>query len=250
MKKLSAIIIAKNEEGIIADCIDSLLFCDEIIVIDGESEDRTKEIAKKMGALVYTHTFEDFAITRNFGLHKATSEWVFYVDADERVSPALQDNIKHHVLNRKYGDKISAYKVKRKNFYLGNHEWPYIESMERIFKREALKGWYGVLHETPKIEGNLDLLEGFLLHYTHRDLTGMLAKTIAWSSTEAKLRHNAHHPKMTWWRFPRVMIPAFYNSYITQKGYKVGIVGIVESMYQAFSMFITYTKLWELQKKR
>ena len=70
-----------------------------------------------------------------------------------------------------------------------------------------------------------------------------------WSTIEAELRFKARHPKMTWWRFPRVMFTAFYDSYIKQKGYKVGAVGIMESMYQAFSIFITYAKLWELQNK-
>ena len=77
----------------------------------------------------------------------------------------------------------------------------------------------------------------------------MVNKTLEWSTIEAKLRFKSNHPKMTWWRFPRVMIPAIFNSYVKQKGYKAGTVGIVESFYQAFSMFITYAKLWEMQVK-
>jgi len=80
----------------------------------------------------------------------------------------------------------------------------------------------------------------------------MLEKTISWSEVEAQLRYDSSHPKMTWWRFPRVMFRAFADSYIRQKGWKAGTAGVVESMYQSFSMFITYARLWEMQqgKKR
>ena len=247
MMSLSAVIIAKNEEEMITDCLDHLKFCDEVIVIDGKSEDRTVDIAKKMGAKVYQQPFTDFATARNFGLEKANGEWILYIDADERVGNDLRENM---VRTIKEGIKeISAYKVQRKNYYFGNHQWPYIETLERLFKKEKLKGWYGVLHESPKVDGRIDVLGGFLMHYTHRDLHSMLEKTIVWSTTEAKLRYDASHPKMTWWRFPRVMISSFFQSYIIDKGYKAGTAGLVESIYQSFSMFVTYAKLWEKQQE-
>ena len=249
MKKISAIIIAKNEEGMIADCLDSVAFCDEIIVIDGESKDRTKDIAEKMGARVFIEPFKDFATARNTGLAKAGGEWVFYIDADERISPALQNSIKHYISRKEGENEIASCSVKRKNFYFGKHEWPYIEIMERLFKRNRFKGWYGKLHETPRIEGKTTILDGFLHHYTHRDLTSMLTKTIVWSTVEARLRFDADHPQMKWWRFPRVMIGIFYQSYISQKSYTMGTVGLLESMYQSFSIFCTYAKLWEMQQK-
>ncbi|HSX40599.1 MAG TPA: glycosyltransferase family 2 protein [Candidatus Saccharimonadales bacterium] len=246
--KLSAVIIARNEEDMIADAIDSLSFADEVVVIDNASTDRTKDVAKMMSAKVFSANSADFSRLRNEGREKAKGEWILYIDADERVSPALQNSIKNKVLSSKY-DGVSAFRVQRKNFYFGNHEWPYIEHLERLFKKEKLKGWKGALHESPEIEGEVGVLEGFLLHYTHRDLAGMVKKTIEWSKTEAMLRYKAGHPKMTWWRFPRVMTTAFFNSYVRQKGYKAGTVGLIESMYQSFSMFITYARLWEMQKE-
>lgn len=248
MLKLSSVILAKDEENMIADCIASLSFSDEIVLIDGGSKDRTVEIAKKMGATVIIEPFSDFATARNFGLHHARGEWILYVDADERVGEELRESIEKELV--KDDKTIGAYIVKRKNFYLGNHEWPHIEKMERLFRKEYLKKWYGVLHETPEFEGKKETLKGFLLHYTHRDLSSMVSKTVIWSTTEAKLRFEAHHPKIVWWRFPRVMISAFWQSYITQKGYRVGLVGLIESIYQAFSIFITYAKLWEMQQMK
>lgn len=245
MIKISGVVITKNAENLIADCLDSLSFCDEIVIIDNKSEDRTKEIAEKMRAKVYEYSSDNFSEMRNFGLKKASGEWLLYVDADERITPELAMNIKTSVND----DKFSAFRIKRKNFYFGNHEWPYIEYLERLFKKEKLEGWQGKLHESPKVRGSIGTLEGYLLHYTHRNLTSMVNKTIEWSKIEAELRFNSGHPKMTWWRFPRVMSTAFWDSYVRQGGWKVGTVGLIESIYQAFSIFVTYARLWEMQIK-
>ncbi len=256
---ISVIVITKDEEVMIADCLDSVSFCDEIIVVDNGSEDRTVDVAKRMGATVFSFKSNDFSKMRNYGLSKAKGTWILYVDADERVTELLRDNIKYQISSiRQAQDKniknrnIAAFKIQRKNFYLGSeekNEWPYIERLERLFKKESLMRWKGELHETPLIEGEMGQLNGFLLHYTHRDLTSMLEKTIKWSQIEAELRFKAGHPKMTWWRFPRVMLTTFFTYYCRQRGWKKGTVGLVESIYQSFSMFITYARLWEMQNK-
>lgn len=248
MMKISAVIIAKNEEEMIADCIDSVGFCDEIIIIDSHSVDRTVEIAERMHAKVYQSESDSFADRRMLGMQKAKGNWILYIDADERLDETLVSSIKNLVLNMQE-EKYAAFRIKRKNYYLGNHEWPTVESLERLFKKRDLKGWRGELHESPEVDGEIGDIEGYLKHYTHRNLTSMLNKTIIWSGVEAKLRYDAHHPPVVWWRIPRVMLTAFYDSYIKQKGYSIGVVGLIESIYQAFSMFITYARLWEMQNQ-
>jgi glycosyltransferase involved in cell wall biosynthesis len=248
MIKISVIILTKNAEELIADCIDSVSFCDEVIIIDDNSTDRTPDLAKHMGAHVFMDTEKSFAEKRNFGLKKAKGKWVLYIDSDERVSPELRKSIEDIIKQER--SSTSAYRIKRKNFYLGHNEWPYIEKLERLFKKTKLTEWYGDLHETAKVDGTIEEIEeGFILHYTHRDLTSMVEKTNKWSDVEANLRLKTNHPKMSSWRFFRVMITAFYGSYIKQEGWRAGTVGLVESLYQSFSMFITYAKLWELQQK-
>lgn len=247
MSKISAVILTKDSEELILDCLESVKFCDEIIVVDAGSNDKTIELAQKKGAKVLSSEPNDYANSRNLGLKNASSEWILYIDTDERVTNELRDDIKSQISDLK--SNFAAYRLKRKNFYFGNHEWPYIEKLERLFKKENLKGWYGKIHESPKVEGKIGSLEGYLLHFTHRDLSSMVEKTIEWSKIEAELRFKANHPKMSWWRFPRVMTTAFLNSYIKQKGYKAGAVGLMESMYQSFSIFVTYARLWELQRK-
>lgn len=249
MNKVSVLILTKNEEEKIEECLESVRqLADEIIVVDAESSDKTVEIGKSLGAKVFTHPFVDFARQRNFALTKAVGDWAFYLDADERVTPELVSSIKYQVSSNKK-DEVSAYKIRRKNYYFGKHEWPYIERLERFFRKDHLKGWQGELHESPVVEGKIGELDGFLLHYTHRDLSSMIRKTLEWSKVEAELRFKAGHPPMTWWRFPRVMIGEFLNYYVRQRGFKAGTMGLIESLYQAFSIFITYARLWEMQKR-
>jgi len=247
MNTLTGIVITKNEEHLIKDCLRSLTFCDEVVVVDNESSDQTVAISKKVGAHVYLYKSSDFADARNYALKKITSKWILYIDADERASDTLRDSIQHVVNNS--DSSYSAYRVKRQNFYLGNHKWPKIELLERLFQRSKLEKWYGKLHESPKVEGEIGTLDGFLLHYTHRNLSEMVEKTLEWSKIEAELRFEQNHPPVVWWRFPRVMVSAFWDSYVSQSGWKVGTVGVIESVYQAFSAFITYARLWEMQKK-
>lgn len=247
MQTITAIIIAKNEEEMIADCLRSVSFCDEIIVIDGGSRDNTAEVAKKYGARVVNFSTDDFSKARNFGLKHAKSDWLLYIDADERVSRELMVHIKAKI---SHSQGYSAYKIKRKNFYFYHYEWPQIERLERLFQKRMLKKWYGRLHESAVIEGKIGEIDGYLVHFTHRDLSQMLKKTLVWSTTEAELRVAAAHPEMTWWRFPRVMLSAFYSSFIQQKGWRVGAIGLIESMFQAYSAFVTYAKLWEMQKSK
>jgi len=248
MSKISAVVIARNSEDLILDCLNSLSFCDEIIVVDAGSKDKTIELAEKKGAKVLHFEPNDYAGSRNMGLKSANCDWILYVDTDERVSDELKSNIKNQI--SKTDNEYGVFKLKRKNFYFGNHEWPYIEKLERLFKKNSLKGWYGKIHESPSFEGKVKTLDGYLLHYTHRNLSSMVDKTLEWSKIEAELHFKSGHPPMTWWRFPRVMITAFLDSYIRQKGFKAGAVGLLESMYQSFSIFVTYARLWELQNKQ
>lgn len=243
---LTAIVIAKNEEKNIKDCINSILFTDEIVIIDSESTDETVELAKKCSdkVKVFTHKFKDFSTLRNFAQTKASGKWILFIDADERVSDELQTNI----LTAIEKSEFYAFKLQRRNFYFGNYEWPTIEKLERLFLKEKLKGWYGLLHESPKFDGELGELDGLLDHYTHRNLAQMVKKTNKWSEIEAELLFSANHPKMVYWRFLRILLTKFWDSFVKQRGYELGTVGFIESMYQAFSYFIVYAKLWEKQK--
>ena len=243
--EVSVIIIARDEEERIRECIENLSFCKEIILVNNDSQDKTPQIAESLGAKVVNFKSSNFSELRNLGLKQASYKWILYIDADEKADETLKKEI-GRAINL---DEFNSYSIKRKNFYLGSNEWPYAEKIQRLFKKDKLGGWFGQLHESPSVEGKAGELQGFLLHKTHRSLEEMVDKTNEWSETEAFLRYKNNHPKMSWWRFPRVMITAFLSSYIAQGGYKAKGVGLIESIYQAFSAFVTYAKLWELQKK-
>ncbi len=243
MNNITAVIITKNEEGMIRDCIESINFVDQILVIDSQSSDKTRQISKNLGAKVVIHPFIDFSESRNFALKQVKTVWVMFIDADERVSKELKNEIIKAVTDKEY----SAYSYLRKNYYLGK-EWPYKETVTKLIQKDKLTGFTGVLHESPQISGGVKKLSGDLLHYTHRSLEEMIEKTIVWSEFEAKLRFASNHPIVTWWRLIRVFLTGFYSYYFKQQGFKAGSTGLIESIYQGFSMFITYTRLWELQK--
>lgn len=245
MNNLSCIILAKNEQELIGKCIDSLKQLEplEILVIDDGSTDETVHIASSKKARVIIHKKNNFAEARNFAKAEARGDWLFYIDADEQVSEDLITQIKKEFETEPLWNSGQIVRV---NYYLGK-KWPVTEKVMRLFRKSKLKEWYGELHESPNATGALHDFSGFIYHFTHRTLSEMVDNTIVWSEIEAKLRLDAKHPRVVWWRFPRVMIPVFFDYYIKQGGWKVGAVGLIESMYQAFSIFITYARLWEMQ---
>lgn len=244
---ITAILIAKNEQEGIIDCLKQLNWTDEQLVIDNNSNDKTAELASKQGAKVIQIKGNDFSLLRNTAATSASYEWLLYIDVDEKVTKALRDEIIYITRQVLVDTNPRAYVIKRTNYYLGR-KWPTEDGMIRLIYKPSLVKWYGTLHETAQIHGEVGELKERLLHYTHQSLEQMVAKTNEWSAIEASLRFNNHHPKVVPWRLIRVMFTGFWNSYITQQGFKAGSVGFIESIYQGFSMFITYSKLWEMQQ--
>lgn len=244
---LSIVILTKNEAETIGDCLDSLVDLNpsETLVIDDGSTDSTVKNAREKSARVFEYHKKDFADARNYASKEVKGDWILYVDADERVSKELATEIKHKLSK----SAAAAYTVPRVNYYLGK-KWPYVEKIIRLIKKSALQRWEGEVHESPVIHGATVALTQPLYHYTHRNLKEMVENTLVWSEIEAKLRYNSGHPQISWWRIPRVMLLAFWDYYISQGGWKVGTVGLIESIYQAFSIFITYARLWEMQQNK
>lgn len=245
--KISSIILTKNDEHLLEKCMNRLRWSDEIVVVDNDSSDNSKEIARKNGAKVVSIKDQDFSALRNEGAKVASHPWLLYIDTDEEVSEKLAQEIQDIVLHFNEKKDPHAYVLKRENYYLGE-KWPSEDGMIRLIYKPSLETWFGKLHETAKIMGQVSELKERLIHRTHRSLEEMVEKTNRWSETEAQLRFQGNHPRIVSWRLFRVMCTGFYDSYIKQKGYRAGTVGLIESMYQGFSMFITYAKLWEMQE--
>ena len=244
--KIDIIILTKNEEDVLEDAICSVKgWAENIFIIDDFSNDRTHEIAKKNHVQFFTNKFIDFSQQRNFGIKKVKSDWVMYLDADERLTDDFKKELEIKINENKY----SGFEIKRKTYYFG-HDWGFEDKVTRVFKLDKFKKWQGVVHESASLNGELGLIESPIEHFTHRNLSQMITKTNSWSDSEAKLRFDASHPKMQIWRFVRVMISEFFRSYIKEKGYRNGTYGLIESIYQSYSIFITYAKLWEMQNTK
>lgn len=247
---LSVIVIAKNEEKMIAPCLESIKqLADEIIVVDNGSSDKTIEIAKRYTDKIMSFEGQDFAALRNKAAEKVVGDWILYVDADERVLSSLKEEILELVQN---GDK-SAYAISRRNIIFGKevsygsykHDW-----VIRLLRKKDFDGWVGRVHEYPKFKGTLGFTKNSLLHLTHRGVDQMILKNLEWSNIDANLRLEAGHPKMEGWRFLRIFITELFYQGIIRKGFFNGTVGVMDSMIQVFSLFTTYVRLWEIQQPK
>lgn len=251
-KKISVIIIAKNEEKMIEDCLKSLVFpYEEVIVVDNGSTDQTVKLAVSLGARVVAGE-GSFSKLRNLGRDCAQGDWLFYLDADERISPDLQKWLENFVNQEEMKEEINGFKIKRNNNFLGrwmkNGGWNN-EYLLRLMKKENLKGWMGDLHETAEIGGKVTKIDCSLWHYSHRDLTAMVDKTNLWSVIEAKNRLTVNHPKMTVPRFIKLALWELGDQIFCQHSLLDGDVGLIETVFQTYSLLITYFKLWEMQNQ-
>lgn len=246
--KISAVIIAKNEQEAISDALESLDWVDEIILVDTGSNDKTIEIAERHKAKVFKTQGGNFSDWRNLGAEKATGDWLLYLDADERITPLLRSEIKRVLQD----SGALAFAIPRKNILLGHAmRWggwsP--DYVVRLIKKDALKGWEGELHEQPRIEAEIRKLTQSLVHITHTSLSEMVEKTNYWSEIEARLLFESGHPPMAWWRFITIALREFWFRGVTKLGFLDGPIGIIEVIYQIFNRLIVYAKLWELQQK-
>lgn len=246
---LSAVVLTKNEQDRLKVCLESIKWVDEIIIIDDRSEDRTLEIAQGYTDKIFAFKGLDFAARRNKGMEKAKGDWVLYVDSDERVLDNLKGEIEEFIASSVY----SALAISRKNIIFGREVkygpfWP--DWVIRLLKKENFISWVGDIHEYPQFNGSLGYSKNSLLHLTHRGIDQIVLKSLEWSKIDAKLRLKSRHPSLSGWRILRVFITEIINQGILRKGFFNGSVGVMDSILQTFSLFMTYVRLWQLQQNK
>lgn len=244
--KISALILTNNEEKMIGNCLSQLDFVDEIIILDQDSADKTVEIAKQHTKQIYTTKFAAFDKNRNLLANFAKGDWLLYLDADERLSQDLIAEIKNATRKNHY----AAYLFPRKNIIFGKwlrHGgwWP--DYVPRLIRRSQLVGWEGKVHETPKIQGQVGYFKTPLVHFTGRNLSQMLKKSIKWAKIEAELYNRANLPKVSILKATKAFFFEFSRRYFIKMGFLDGQAGLIESIYQAFHQTIVLVYLWELQ---
>ena len=248
MPKLSVIILAHNVEQEIVPALESSKFADEIIVVDTDtgSTDKTVTISIKHGARIVKSPGYNFAQWRNDGAQAARGEWLLYLDSDERITVKLAKEILQTIENPNF----EAYTISRFEVFLGKHleHWPDSRVL-RLIKKSALKRWEGRVHEQPSIAGKVGKLKEQMVHLSHKNIDEKVTSTMKWSLIEAEMMLNAGHPPMAGWRFLRIMFTEFFHRFIRQGLWRDGVEGWIEVIYQMFSKFISYERLWELQRK-
>lgn len=252
--ELTAIIISGNEQAVIADCLRSISWIPNIILVAANSSDNTIEISKNIRPDIYIiktidHYGKHFSKWRNIGLKKASTDWIIYIDADERITPSLKTELQKIL---KSNSVYSHYAIPRLNYFLGKrvqYGGTYPDYVLRLFKRSHLNKWIGYLHEKPIIRGKMSYLKNGLIHQTHRDLSSMVQKTLLWTDMEALELQKAKHPQMVGWRIFRMMFTKLFQRLVNQNMYKDGMVGYISAIFEMFDTFIIYAKLWELQNE-
>lgn len=246
---LSACVIACNEADRIGDCLASLAFCDEIVVVDSGSTDGTPALCERMGARVLQRPFDGFRRQKQFAVDQCRNDWVLCLDADERVSPRLRAAIQ---AERATGFSHAAgYRFPRLSAYYGrflHHGTAYPDRVLRLFDRRR-GGWRGQreIHESVSVDGTVALLEGDLLHYPYRSFMQLLEKKQGYARMMAE--HDFSRGKRASLK-KLVLSPAwrFIRSYVLRAGFLDGMPGLIEAYVSANYVRQKAIMLWLLQQ--
>lgn len=246
---ISAIILTKNEENNIKGCLESLSWCEELIVIDDDSDDRTAEIAGKLGARVISHPLkEDFSQQRNFALQQAKGDWIFFVDADERVP--LQLALEISVLLSSSSMNFNGFYLSRDDFFINKslkHGETGKVKILRLAKKDAGL-WKRKVDEVWEIKGKTFLLKNHLLHYSHLSLDQFLESINQRSTLNAEeLFERGKKVRFFDWFKP---MGKFIVNYLFYCGFLDGINGFVFAVLMSFHSFLVRGKLYLLWRRK
>ena len=249
--KISVNIIARNEEELITDClISAQLLADEIVFVDMESDDNTKKVAGKYANKIYSFSQVGYVEpARNFGIRKCSGDWIFILDADERITPQLAREVRQAIVS--CSPNVGAFAIPRANYNFGvwlRHGgwWP--DYQVRLLRKKSFLDWPKAIHSFPKIKGRKEKLNSPFNHLANESIEEMLEKTINYSQREVKL-FDEGGIKSNFWVLIKKPIGEFFRRGIKKKGFLDGTAGLIQVIYQSFSVFITYARLWEKQTK-
>ncbi|WP_337865906.1 glycosyltransferase family 2 protein [Ignavibacterium sp.] len=246
MNKISVIIIAKNEAQNIGECLESVKWADEIIVVDSGSEDDTISIAKSFTDKVFFNEWKGFAQQKSFTMNLAANEWVLSVDADERVTDELKEEILNSDLN-----EYDGYRIKRENYFLekvirgcgwGN------DYQLRLFRKSKTKLTNRLVHEGFEVEGKIGQLKNSMLHYSYRNFSDAFIKINHYSTLEAIEKQNRKRVNA----FSIIITPviAFTQHFFLRKGFIDGMHGLFVSIMHAITKLQVQLKIWELKNRK
>ena len=248
--KITAVSLTKNEEKNIARALESLNFCDEVIVVDDFSSDKTIDLAKSRKAAIYKRKLNNnFAGQRNFGLSKSRGEWVLFLDADEEVTSELVVEIKNIIKEK---SEKSAYYIKRRDYWWGRElkygEVRYVRNngLVRLIKKSSGE-WVHPVHEVFQTSSPVGKLSGFINHYPHPTVRDFLGDINYYSTLRAKelLKQGK---KMSLVEVILYPLGKFISNYMFKLGFIDGPAGFVYSFMMSFHSFLVRAKLYQYRK--
>ena len=245
---LSVILITKNEEANLKECLESVSFANEIIVVDSQSNDKTQEIAQSFGAkLEITSDWPGFGPQKNRALNLATQEWVLSIDADERVTPELKEEILAVISSK---DAANCYAIPRSSWYCGRfmkHSGWYPDYVDRLFKRGTAKFSDHLVHERLLPDGSVAKLKNHFLHYSFKDFSQVLKKVDAYSTASAEQAYLKGKRSSVgkaighgFW--------AFIRTYFLRLGFLDGSQGLALAISNAEGTYYRYIKIWLIEQ--
>lgn len=247
MKKITAIIPTLNEEANIEEAIKSVKFADEIIVIDSFSTDRTVELAKKHGVKAVQREFDDFSSQKNYAINLAKNDWIYILDADERITTALENELLKTVENPK---GYVGFYVRRTFFFMGKRikfSGHRRDRVVRLFLKNNCRYNGNLVHEVIKAEGKLGILKNRIDHFSYRNFDHYIVKLNRYAWLQAK-QYNEKTGVLTPFHFVIKPMWRFFKHYIIQGGFRDGIPGMVISYLHSYAVFMRYVKIWLLRR--
>jgi glycosyltransferase involved in cell wall biosynthesis len=249
MAKLTAIVITYNEENNIKECLESIEWAHEIIVVDSNSNDRTVEIAKGFTQNIIIVEKIPYGEKRNIGINKATGEWILWVDADERVTPELKDEITKTINDY---NSFNAYYINRKSFFITKfikHCGWYPDFTLRLFKKSTgVKFNSSLVHEKAVYNGTTGKLKNDLLHYTDRDYEHYFSKMNNYTTLSARELFNKGKKA----GFTDIILRpvfTFLKMYFLKLGILDGFMGLILCILSGCHVMVKYLKLYQLNKR-
>ncbi len=246
---ITAVVLTHNEEKNIVDCLESIKWCDQVLVIDDNSKDRTVELAEREKAQVIQEPLnKNFSKQRNLGLELSKGDWVLYIDADERVTDSLRYEIQSVVSDPM--TPFSGFLIKRKDIMWGK-ELRFGETGSAYFLRLAKKNagkWEGSVHEKWKVRGKIGKLNNSLLHFPHPTIAQFLTEINLYTD----IRSRELYEKKIRVNFFSIILHTkakFFQNYFLKRGFLDGIPGLISAILMSFHSFLVRGKLWVLWQK-
>jgi glycosyltransferase involved in cell wall biosynthesis len=240
-------VITRNEAHCLADALGSVSWADELIVVDAESTDDTVAVARRFTDRVFVRPWNGYSEQKDHAASLARNDWIFSLDADEQVTPALAQQIQQTLAGE---PDARGYRVLRLNFHLGrwiqSTDW-YPDYQLRLYDRRT-SHWNGrVVHESVTVQGPVKHLSGELLHHPYRDLSEQLSKMDLYATLSAEhMRRRGARATLT----GLIAHPplAFLRNYVLKAGFRDGKAGLIISLVNSFYVMLKYAKLWEMER--